>query len=163
MIGAGIWLVVLSAWFVTVPRTTLGQPLHVIATLRYGEGALLWLPVTGYLWALAFHAGVAASWAIVYGLVATAFRVDKSSWAPLVLGIVVGLAAQIVDVGLLAPAIFGGIQGHDIWRENVSPVASWTAHVGFGLGFAAFPVFFRQLWIRFAGRQDILAADPRIS
>jgi hypothetical protein len=37
------------------------------------------------------------------------------------------------------------------------------AHLGFGLAFAAYPSFFRRLWLRFAGREDILAADPRIS
>jgi hypothetical protein len=163
MIGAGAWLLVLSAWFVTVPRATVGQALHVIATLRYGEGALLSMTPTQYLWAIAFHVGVAASWGVVYGLIATGLRVDKSAWAPLVLGVVVGLTAQIVDVGLLAPAAFGGLLGHNVWRENVSPVASWMAHVAFGLSFATFPSFFRDLWIRFAGRKDILAADPRIS
>jgi hypothetical protein len=153
----------MTVWFVLVPRTTPLQPLNVIATLRYGEGALLVLPATGYLWALAFHAGMAALWGMVYGLLATALRVDKSAWGPIVLGLVIGLAAQIVDVNLLSPAVFGGLWGHDIWRENVSPIASWVAHIAFGLGFCAFPTIFRRLWLRFVGRQDILADDPRIS
>lgn len=162
MVGGAVWLLAMMAWFAVVPRTPIQQPLNVIATLRYGEAALFSLPASGYLWALAFHLGLAALWGMLYGVLATALRVDKSAWAPLVLGVIIGLAAQIIDVNLLSPAVFGGLYGHDIWRENVAPAASWIAHVGFGLGFAVFPSVFRSLWLRFAGRQDILAEDPRI-
>lgn len=163
MVGGAVWLLSMMAWFSAIPRTRVQQPLNVIATLAYGESALFVLSPAGYLWALAFHIGLAALWGMVFGVVATAIRVDKSAWAPLVLGVVVGLAAQIIDVNLLAPAVFGGLFGHDIWRENVSPAASWIAHVGFGLGFCVFPSVFRTLWLRFVGREDILAEDPRVS
>jgi hypothetical protein len=163
MVGGAVWMLAMMAWFSAIPRTRVIQPLNVIATLAYGESALFSLSPSGYLWAIAFHVGLAALWGMVFGVVATAMRVDKSAWAPLVLGVIVGLAAQIIDVNLLSPAIFGGLFGHDVWRENVAPAASWIAHVGFGLGFCVFPSVFRTLWLRFVGREDILADDPRVS
>jgi len=44
----------------------------------------------------------------------------------------------------------------------VPPLYGWLGHVAFGVSFAIAPLFFRRLWLRFSGRQDLLAEDPRL-
>jgi len=162
-IGAGLFMLVLMAWFALVPRASILLPIRIIASARYGESVLTTLPPTAFLWALALHAGLAALWGLVFGLCATLLRVDKSGWAPLALGVAIGLCAQLVDVDLVGPAVFAHGGAHWLWAEGVPPGLSISAHLSFGLAFAAFPRLFRSFWLEFAGRADILADDPRIS
>jgi hypothetical protein len=161
-VGGALMAVFLCAWYVAAYNTYLFHPLNIIATFRYGEPALYNLHAAGYLWAVAFHLGVCALWGLAYGLLATALRVDKNKWAPLALGLAIGLASHIVDINLVTPALMANLHGHNIWAENVTPLAGWLGHIVFGLGFAVFPPLFRKLWLRFANRQDLLASDPRI-
>jgi hypothetical protein len=134
-------------------------PLQVIAAFAYGMQPL---SVLAYVWATAALLGTCAMWGVVYSLFATALRVDKSRWAPLVLGLIVGLLAHLVGVNLLTPQLMRAMYGHNYWLENMAPAVSWAGYILFGLGFAAFPPIFRSLWLRFAGRRDLLAHDPRI-
>jgi hypothetical protein len=157
-IGAVVMLAFWAVFFglaVGVP----GVPLQIIAAFAYGRQPV---PVLGYVWALAVLLGTSAMWGVVYSLLATALRIDKSRWAPVVLGLVVGLMAHVVGVNLLTPKLFWAMYGRNYWLESMAPVISWTGYVLFGLGFAAFPAIFRSLWLRFAGRRDLLADDPRI-
>ncbi len=161
-IGGAIMAVVLGAIYVTAFHTQLLQPLNIIASYRYGEPAIYSLHAMGYAWAFAFHLAVCAAWGIVYGLLATSLRVDASKWAPVALGVAIGLASQIVDINLVTPVLMVNLHGHNLWAENVPTWVSWVGHLAFGLGFATFPVMFRSLWLRWSGRGDLLRDDPRI-
>jgi hypothetical protein len=132
-IAGAIMLAFLCSVYAVVYRAHLLQPLAILASFRYGEVALYFLSPVGYLWALGFHAGTCAIWGIVFGVLATLLRVDKSRWAPIALGLAIGLASQIVDV------------------RHVPGWVSWMSHVVFGLGFAAFTPIFRSLWLRWSG------------
>lgn len=161
-VGAVLLVAFLCAYNVVVFRAPLLSPLQIYGSYRYGDAALIQLHAGGYAWAFAFVMGTCALWGLVYGLLATALRVDKDRWAPIALGVIVGLAAQIVDINLVTPRIMQALWGHDMFAENMRPVSSWVGHVLFGLGFAAFPALFRSMWLRFSNRGDLLADDPRI-
>jgi len=54
-----------------------------------------------------------------------------------VLGAVMGLASQLIDLNLLLPPAMKALHGHDIWAEQVPAFSSWAAHLVFGLGLGA--------------------------
>ncbi|HZS40161.1 MAG TPA: hypothetical protein VFF06_25195 [Polyangia bacterium] len=164
-IGAVVMAVVMAIAYAAIFQNALGftYPLNVIGAIRYGDVALVSLTPVGYLWALAFHLGVAAIWGLVFAVAATVLRCDKDRWAPIILGLAIGLAAQIVDVNIIGPGLLARLHGHDIWAEQVPPWVSWFSHVAFGLSFAAYGPIFRKLWLRFVGRDDLLARDPRLT
>ena len=162
-VGGVLMALTLAGWFVVADNATLLHPLRVIATFRYGERAMYELTTSGFLWAAAFHAGVCAAWGILFGFLATTLRVDKSLWGPTVLGLAIGLGSQIVDVNIVTPVAMEALHGHDLWADHVPPAASWAAHLAFGLGFSSFTPIFRRLWLRWVGRGDLLAGDPRLT
>src|SRR6185437_892785 len=71
----------------------------------------------------------AAIWGVVFGLIAAALHDQASVGGALVLGIVIALAADIVDFAFV-PA-------------SVSAATSFLAHVAFGATFVLAPLVFR--------------------
>jgi hypothetical protein len=119
-----------------------------------------------YLAATGFHFAVCAIWGIVFAFAATLLRADVSIGGSLALGVVIGLASQIVDVNLVTPALMSRLWGTDLWTATVPPLYSWLGHVAFGLAFVLAPLMFRPLWLRWCGRPDSARVidwnDPRI-
>jgi hypothetical protein len=143
---------------------SLSRPIAIIGTYLFGDRALeLPTPPLVLFAASLFLLAISAAWGLVYGIVATLLQVDRSRSAPFVLGLVFGTLAQIVDINLLTPVLMRAAWGHDLWAENVPPMVSWVAHVVvFGLSLALYVPAFRRLWLRFAGRDELLYEDPRI-
>jgi hypothetical protein len=90
--------------------------------------------------ALALHAAACIGWGVVFGLLALPLDLASSTRGALLLGVVVGLGSELLDVGPPVPTL------HD-----------WLGHVVFGLTFVFFPPLFQML-VRPRIRWD----DPRI-
>lgn len=159
--GAAMALVMIVA-FVAFEHTPLLYALRPIGSYLFGDRMLTAPTAPMYLAAAAFHFGVCALWGIVFAFAATLLRVDKSIGGALALGLVVGLASQIVDIQLVTPPLMQQLWGHNLWAETVPPLASWVGHLVFGAGLALAPLWFRPLWLRWSGRDDLLAGDPRL-
>ena len=162
MIGATLMAVVMTVAFLRYDGRPIYYPLQIIGTFLFGDLSVIAPRWEIYPTAAALLFGTCAVWGIGYAFAATRLRVDKSIGASLVLGLVFGLASQLVDIDLIAPALMHRLWGHDLWIENVPPMFSWLGHVVFGLSLGSFPFIFRRLWIRFAGRKDLLAAHPHL-
>jgi hypothetical protein len=161
MIGGAVMAVVMVVAYMVFQHSSFFYVLRPIGTFLYGD-RILEAPTTAmYVAATAFHFGVCALWGIVFAFTATILRVDRSVGGSLALGVVIGLASQIIDVNLVAPALQMRLWGTDLWTATVPPLYSWLGHIAFGLSFAVAPLFFRNLWIRWSGRGDLLADDPR--
>jgi hypothetical protein len=92
-----------------------------------------------------FHFGICALWGIVFALAATLLRADRSVGGALILGIVIGLFSQIIDVDLVAPRLQGALWGHELWAATVPAAYRFVGHVAFGLTFVLAPLFARAL------------------
>jgi hypothetical protein len=162
MIGGLVMAAVMVVAFTGFGRSDLSFALRPIGAFLYGDAMMLAPTTAMYLAAIALLLGVCALWGLVFAAAATLLRVDKSFSGALTIGLNIGLASQIIDVNLLTPPLMFRLWGHDLWSETVPPLYSWIAHVAFGMSFALAPAFFRTLWLRFSGRDDVLAGDPRI-
>jgi hypothetical protein len=162
LIGGVVMAIVMVVAYMAFKHTSFLYPLRPIGTFLYGS-AMLSRPTAGmYVAATLFHFGICVIWGIVYGIAATLLRVDKSVGGALTLGLIVGLASQIIDVNLVTPAFMARVWGYNLWADTVPPLYSWVAHVAFGATFAIAPLLFRNLWLRWSGRADLIASDPRI-
>jgi hypothetical protein len=162
LVGGVVMAVVMVVAYMTMQHTSFLYPLRPIGTFLYGDRMLV-APTAGmYAAATAFHFGICAIWGIVFAFAATLLRADKSFGGALILGIVIGLASQIVDINLVTPALMSSLWGQDLWTATVPPAYSWLGHVAFGLSFVVAPLIFRKLWVRWSGRGDVLYDDARI-
>ncbi len=162
LVGGVAMAAVMVVAFTTLRHTGLWYALKPIGAFLYGD-RMFTMPTTGmYVAATAFHFGVCVVWGIVFAFAATLLRADKSVGGALVLGIVIGLASQIIDINLVTPALMDSLWGDDLWTAAVPPAYSWLGHVAFGLCFALAPLVFRGLWVRWSGRPDVEWNDPRI-
>lgn len=162
MSGAALSALVMVVAFMRFEGRPFFYPLQLVGTFLFGDLALSAPRWEIYPTAAAFHFGICAVWGIVYAFCATMLCVDKSIWGSLALGLVVGMAAKLVDVDLVAPSVMTRLWGHNLWAESVPPVFSWLGHIVFGVSLGVFPFVFRRLWIRFSGRKDLLAAHPHL-
>jgi hypothetical protein len=166
--GGVVMAAVMVVAFVVGQHTSALFPLRPIGTYLFGDRMLV-APTAGmYAAAIAFHFAVCAIWGIVFAFAATLLRADKSFGGALVVGIIIGLASQIIDVNIVSPAWMAARWGQDLWTATVPPLYSWLGHVAFGLTFVIVPLMFRPLWLRWSGRSeididiDIDWDDPRI-
>jgi len=117
-------------------------PVQVIGSFVYGDAALHGFHLGAFLTGLVLHqAGPALAWGLAYGGLARALEL-RGRGELLLLGAVVGLASQAIDVNLLMPVAMNALHGHDLWAENVPAFWSWAAHLVFGLSLACLP------WLR---------------
>jgi hypothetical protein len=108
-------------------------PVQVIGSLLFGDAALQGTHVGAVVAGLLLHqGGPALFWSLVFGLVVHTWSIDGAARLT-ALGIVIGLASQLVDVNLLLPPIMRALHGHDIWAAEVPAFWSWAAHVVYGL------------------------------
>lgn len=162
LMGGVVMAVVMVVAYMAFQHTSFFYALRPIGSFLYGDTMLTAPTPAMYLAASAFHFGICAVWGIVFGFSAAILRVDRSVGGSLALGIVIGLASQIIDVNLVAPALQNRLWGTDLWTATVPPLYSWLGHIAFGLTFAIAPLMFRKLWLRWSGRSDLLYDDPRI-
>ena len=125
-------------------------PVQVIGSFVFGDAALQGFNLPALLAGLVLHqAGPSLLWGLVFGGVLYAFDLRRGGTVVLI-GAMIGIVSQVVDVNLVVPAAMKALHGHDIWAEQVPAFWSWAAHLVFGLGLAVFP------WVH--GK---LAAAPR--
>lgn len=151
LIGGVVMAVVMVVAFMTVEHTSFFYALRPIGTFLYGDRMLVAPTPAMYAGAAAFHFGVCAIWGIVFGFAATVLRVDKSVGGALALGIVIGLASQILDSNMIAPALQNRLWGTDLWTATMPPLFSWLGHLAFGVMFFVAPYLFHRLWLRWSG------------
>ena len=114
-------------------------PVQVIGSLIFGDAAIQGFQLPALLAGLVLHqAGPSLFWGVGFGGVLYALNVRRTG-AVLLIGTIVGLASQVVDVNLVIPAAMRALHGHDIWAEEVPAFWSWAAHLVFGIGLAVFP------------------------
>ncbi|HET9595130.1 MAG TPA: hypothetical protein VFP65_06100 [Anaeromyxobacteraceae bacterium] len=114
-------------------------PVQVIGSFVFGDVAIQGFHLPAFLAGLVLHqAGPSLFWGVVFGGVLYALDVRRGG-AVLLVGAIVGLASQVIDVNVVVPAAMKALHGHDIWAEQVPAFWSWAAHLVFGLGLAVFP------------------------
>jgi hypothetical protein len=144
IVGAVVMALVLIVAFMAIERTSVVYALRPIGTLLYGDRMLVAPTAAMYAGAAALHFGVAIAWGIVWACMASLLRVEVSPPGALLVGVVVGLAALIVDVQVIAPAIGNARWGDDLFTSTMPPAFSWLAHVAFGASFVIAPRFYRR-------------------
>lgn len=123
---------------------TLIFPLQVIGSTAYGDGALQSATAPVILVGLVLHLAVSIFWGLVFGAVVHALQIREGSRL-LMLGIVIGLLAQVLDANFIVPRVFDAAHGHNIWGEQVPQMWSWIGHIAYGATLAVFPWAFRKL------------------
>jgi hypothetical protein len=114
-------------------------PVQVIGSFVFGDAAIQGFHLPALLAGLVLHqAGPSLFWGLAFGGIAYALDLRRGA-AVVVVGAMVGLASQIVDVNLVMPAVMKALHGHDIWAEQVPAFWSWAAHLVFGLGLSVHP------------------------
>jgi hypothetical protein len=91
--------------------------------------------------------GPSMVWGIVFGVVVWVARPRRGA-SLLLLGLLLGATAQIVDVDLVLPALSTSLQSplasvalhpHDTWTTDVPVVVSWIAHLAYGTALSIYP------------------------
>jgi hypothetical protein len=133
LIMAAVMVVVFTAFLGKAPYF----PVQVIGSFATGDAALAGFHLPSFLAGLAIHQAVATLlWSFPFGLV---MNKAEQSWIHVALvGLGIGVASQVIDVGFIVPGIMNALHGHDIWAANVPNFWSWAAHIVFGLGFLLF-------------------------
>jgi hypothetical protein len=124
------------------------RPLHVIGESFSGDAAgRLTGPASAVLGILIHQLGPSLFWGAVFGLLVWVYR-PRRGGALLMLGILVGALAEVIDVDVILPAlsqthasVLGTISLHvtDSWSERVPVLVSWLAHLAFGVGLSVYP------------------------
>jgi hypothetical protein len=156
LVGGVAMAVVMVVAFMAFQHSSFLYALRPVGAFLYGDAMLTAPTPAMYVAATAFHLGICAIWGIIYAFAATLLRADKSYGGALVVGIIIGLASQIVDINLVTPSLMTSMWGQDLWTATVPPLYSWLGHLAFGVTFVIAPSMFRPLWLRWSGRPDVL-------
>jgi hypothetical protein len=129
------------------PLRAIGSIVHGDARLREGAEA-----VVGGL--LLHQLGFTLFWSLVFGALTRdtdrrdAFAVTTlgfdDAYGTAVLGLLVGMASNLVDVVVVMPALAQGAE----WTGFFLGIRSWVYHLAFGLGLATFPFVRARLFGR---------------
>jgi len=149
-----VMAVVMIAVFTLILGTEPLYPVQVIGSTVFGEAALQGIHLPAVLAGLVLHqAGPSLAWGLAFGALVHALAPRRAGLVAL--GLAVGLASQVIDVGLVVPAVMRALHGRDLWAEHVPALWSWTAHLVFGLSLACFPWILARL-----GRPDAPGTKP---
>lgn len=119
-------------------------PLEAIARCVESHGPLARTIVLG---AFVHQYGPSLFWGLMFGLMVWAFR-PRRGRGLLLLGLLVGVLAQVVDVDVALPALsqgglrvdgLGELHLHDVWAERVPSLVSWIGHLVFGVALSLYP------------------------
>lgn len=124
-------------------------PVEVIASAVLGEHVLGALDVRTIAVGLLVHQlGPSLIWGAVFGLFVWATK-PRGSATLLLLGLLVGALAQVVDVYVVIPLLSGAWAGNlpvlkplqeaNLWAANVPGAVSWLGHLAFGVALSVYP------------------------
>ncbi len=115
-------------------------PVQVIGSFVFGEEALSGIHVPAVIAGLVLHQlGPSLFWGTVFGALAHALALKRGP-ALATVGVLVGIASQVIDAHLILPAAFTALHGQDLWAREVPVGWSWAAHVVFGISLLTFPL-----------------------
>lgn len=120
-------------------------PVQVIGSFGLGDAALHGLHWGAILLGLVLHQlGPSLFWGVVFGLIVER-RHGLAGTSPWLLGLVIGLLSQVIDVELVLRWAMPALHGHNIWAEQVPAFWSWAAHAVFGLALGVYPSVRKKL------------------
>jgi hypothetical protein len=138
-----VMAVVMMAVFVLFLEQGPLFPVQVIGSLVFGDDAVRGTHGGAIVAGLLLHQlGPSLVWGLVFGTLAWLLNV-RHGFALVTLGLIIGIASQLLDVELLVPIAFRALHGHDIWAENVPPFWSWAAHIVYGLTLTIYPKIYK--------------------
>lgn len=124
-------------------------PFQVIASFALGSAAVETQTAGAVFLGLAIHLlGPTIFWGATFGVLVYFLNVCRGSTL-VILGLGIGIMAQIVDVNAMVPGMYTLLHGRDIWTENVPLVWSWAAHLIFGVVLGAYPVAYDYVMSRY--------------
>jgi hypothetical protein len=130
--GLVMAVVVMAVFVIFLGKGPL-YPVQVIGSLLFGDAALHGTNLGAVVAGLLLHqGGPSIFWALVFGLAVHTWHISGTARLA-ALGLVVGVASQLVDVNLILPPVMRALHGHDIWAAEVPAFWSWASHVVFGL------------------------------
>ena len=146
--GGAMAMVMMAVFLLFLGRSAL-YPLQVMTALVRGDGALAVRTVGNVLLGAAMHQlGPSLFWSIVFGGAAMSVKKELSLNDALMLGFLIGLVSEVVDVYLVMPYFQHAMNGHDVWAENVPQFWDWAAHAVYGLTLGLTYVGVRRLGFR---------------
>jgi len=114
--------VALVGAFMLLRHTTPWYPLQIIAPCLWRH-ALAARRRRWWRWQSRWHFALAVAWGLVYCLWPRRSASNKSISGSIILGLLVGAVSQIIDAGLVAPALLPRLHGHDLWAaKRAAPV-----------------------------------------
>lgn len=130
------------------------DPLRAIGSIGHGDGGLRDGADAVLAGLLLHQLGFTLFWSLVFGALTrntdrrdlfavTAFGFDDAYGAA-VMGLLVGMASNLVDVVVVMPAIAQDAE----WTSFFLGIRSWVYHLVFGLGLATFPFVRARLFGR---------------
>jgi len=128
------------------------DPLRAIGSIGYGSASLVDGGPTLALGLVMHQFGFTLFWSFVFGfLLRNATRRNvfsvtalgmEDDWGTAVLGPLVGMVSNLIDVVVVMPAIAQDAA----WTELFLGLRSWCYHLVFGIGLAFFPLIRRWLF-----------------
>lgn len=120
--------------FGVVVGTSALLPFQVVGSLLFGQAAMVHeAHVPAFLAGLAIHQlGPSLGWGLVMGAGSYAVRAVRGTQV-LVLGLGIGIAAQVIDVNFALGMAYQVAGIRDIWLQHAPSLWSWLAHFLFGL------------------------------
>lgn len=145
---------VMAAAMMAIYTFALGQtpflPVQTIGAYVRGSSALEGMNPTAFAAGVAMHQlGPSLAWGLAFGVLVAVIR-PRRAMALMLLGLLVGLLAQVVDVYVLLPRFALELGVPNYWGEHVHPAVSWLLHGVFGLSLSIFPWKFDPMARRYA-------------
>ncbi len=132
-------------------------PLQLIGSGVLGESALMSNNVGAMVLGFAIHQLIPTLiWGAVFGLLAKALSITTYKRSLLV-GVLVGAVAMIVDSYFVVPYAMNFMQGTDFWNRDFPRVWQWVAHIAFGASFVLYP----KIALGMGRKYDMVAKETR--
>jgi hypothetical protein len=132
--------------FAGVVGTSALLPFQVVGSLVFGQAAMVHeAHLPAFLAGLAIHQlGPSLAWGLVMGAGSYAMRAVRGTQV-LILGLGIGIAAQVIDVNFALGMAYQVAGIRDIWLQNAPSLWSWLAHFLFGVVLAlSYPLAWKR-------------------
>ncbi|MFL5320240.1 MAG: hypothetical protein ACJ790_11335 [Myxococcaceae bacterium] len=135
--------IVMAVVMVAVYALILGEhplyPVQVIASILLGHDALVHRTAGVLLTGVLFHQLVPCLlWSVAYFACVMFARLRMDLNRSLMLGFLIGLISEIIDVYLIAPVLLRMTAGENLWMMHVPRFWDWAAHAVYGLALGFF-------------------------
>jgi hypothetical protein len=139
-------VVVMMALFSVFLRESPFSPVEAIAAAVLGEHVVGSLDARTLIVGVLVHQlGPALFWGVFFGAVVWLVK-PRRGMALMLMGLLVGALAQIVDIYLVLPALsrhahaLGDLAAAgNVWTAHVPPAVSWIGHLMFGAALSFYP------------------------